>query len=149
MKTLLHTGRRGFLKRAVFSTGLFAAFNVASTSAGPAIGPSSVLTTMFVSATSPRLGGTVSVSVVLRRLDGINQGLASHTVHFHASAGTTASYYLGFRRTDSNGRASFTFPARLFPRPGTYVVVAEMNPLPVGDRGVACPLPFARFTITP
>lgn len=149
MKTPTDQGsRRSFLRRAAAATAAVGATLVATPSAQAALGPSNVLTTLTVAATSARRNGTVTITVNLQRLDGRRDGLAAVPVKFHFGDGTYATFNLGVRYTDAGGRITLKVSASNFFRVGRWVAVAEVNPSPSSENWIARPLPYAWFSIT-
>jgi hypothetical protein len=140
--------RRSFLRRAAAATAALGATLAVAPSAQAALGPSNVLTTLTVAATSARRNGTVTITVNLQRLDGRTSGLAAIPVKFHFGEGTYATFHLGTRFTDSSGRIVLRVSASTFNRVGRWVVVAEVNPSPAAENWLARPLPYAWFNIT-
>ncbi len=142
------TSRRNFLRRAAAATAALGATLAAAPSAQAALGPSNVLTTLSVAATSARRNGKVTITVTLQRLDGRTAGIVAVPVKFHFGDGTYATFNLGTRFTDASGRIVLKVPANTFNRVGRWVVVAEVNPSPAPENWIARPLPYAWFNIT-
>lgn len=140
--------RRSFLRRAAAATAAVGATLVVTPSAQAALGPSNVLTTLTVAATSARRNGTVTITVNLQRLDGRQEGLAAVPVKFHFGQGTYATFNLGVRYTDAAGRIVLRVAASNFSRVGRWVAVAEVNPSSSPENWIARPLPYAWFNIT-
>ena len=135
-------------KPSINLTSIALALIVGTLPAAAGLDPSSVLTSMDVSATSAKLTGTVVVTAQIQRLDGQTYGLAGIPVKFFVSEGTYPTSNFGIRYTDGSGKVTISISGRNFSRVGKYIVVAEANPSPCPENWVAKPTPFARFSIT-